>query len=175
MLKHRRLNIKLKQAWRWSGYLGLGVHRGSVLQQELRHLVVSCPGRHVERGLHFLEKWITKNGHTRLLQRHPGSRDEQLPVPRWRFETHHVGGAGWSSSLQQDLHDVQVTHEGRHVQGCQARLRSRKDESITLDKFFSTESVWRARSHCSLSLRNLTALWETKTREKNANFHKSRI
>lgn len=37
-------------------------------------------------------------------------------------DAHHIGGAGGRSFLQQDLHDVEVAHERRHVQGCQARL-----------------------------------------------------
>lgn len=36
--------------------------------------------------------------------------------------THHVGHIRRGSTLQQSLDNGQVSHEGSHMQGCQARL-----------------------------------------------------
>lgn len=45
-------------------------------------------------------------------------------------ETHDVADVGRSSALQEQQHDVQVAHEGRHVDGGQAGLGGEHSVSV---------------------------------------------
>lgn len=63
----------------------------------------------------------TDSSDTRPLRLYRGSAVE---------ETHDVADVRRSSALQQQQHDVQVAHEGRHVDGGQARLGGEHSVSV---------------------------------------------
>lgn len=56
--------------------------------------------------------------------------------------THNIADIGWSSILQQQQHDVQVTHERCHMDGSQTGLHIGAQEKDEEKKKKKCQSCW---------------------------------
>lgn len=62
---------------------------------------------------------VNRRCKTRIILLNPNKLSSQSPS---QGGTHHVGHIRRGSTLQQSLDNGQVSHEGSHMQGCQAGL-----------------------------------------------------
>lgn len=104
----------------WQPHPSSGVHDGSVSQQTPDHLHLTCPGCHVQSCFTSLEATT----HVLMRERYK----LQLAKLSGLVVAYYVADVRRGSVLQQQQDDVQVTHEGCHVDRSQTRLDTGSEE-----------------------------------------------